>query len=524
MRGDLDATALPSQDPVTTGADDSLSSDDDLAVPEKREVSSASSDQAPTGSLTPAGGSPEPPSHTSEEDLPLPVPTDGAVLPAWLRRPSRWRQISQASAEPRISRGNSGSSGPTERDLRPDGEVASRLASPRHVPSMRNIRALDAGEHQDWQTAHWWREHSSEPILNREHTTSLARRSNVEGADGSRLPITHGRNSPRGLARGVERAYSVLDESSPVRRLRAQTPTDQDAVATAPSRRPVGDRQPPRARTATQSAIARLTARLTQAIDAGGSATPAAAEIGPLLEPVETLPGRSFGSPRRDSLSGAETPAGGSTSATPARATGLPQAPRTPASGLFRVYDDARPAVSQPQTPLNLPEARHQSRLLSGSWRGHAYTVPAGRRAADAGEQGVSIVGQGRNASGRFGAATTGQSETPTTSTRAAAAAGEATEARRRGRGLLYGMRRRSGAGVGSADPDRERTIAQATAVTPSLAGRLGMRMRGSRREPPSPPGLQTPGFEGLYGGIENSDDSALYELAARERDQDGES
>ncbi|KAF2969892.1 hypothetical protein GQX73_g3661 [Xylaria multiplex] len=37
----------------------------------------------------------------------------------------------------------------------------------------------------------------------------------------------------------------------------------------------------------------------------------------------------------------------------------------------FRVYDDSLPASSQPQTPLNLPEARHQSRLY------RFYTVPA---------------------------------------------------------------------------------------------------------------------------------------------------
>lgn len=47
---------------------------------------------------------------------------------------------------------------------------------------------------------------------------------------------------------------------------------------------------------------------------------------------------------------------------------------RTPAT--FRVYNDSLPASSQPQTPQNLPEARHQSRLL----REGAYTVPAGWR------------------------------------------------------------------------------------------------------------------------------------------------
>lgn len=43
--------------------------------------------------------------------------------------------------------------------------------------------------------------------------------------------------------------------------------------------------------------------------------------------------------------------------------------PKTP--GRLRVYNDLLPGSSQPQTPHNLPEARHQSRL-----RG-SYTAPA---------------------------------------------------------------------------------------------------------------------------------------------------
>ncbi|KAK3949412.1 hypothetical protein QBC32DRAFT_349245 [Pseudoneurospora amorphoporcata] len=54
---------------------------------------------------------------------------------------------------------------------------------------------------------------------------------------------------------------------------------------------------------------------------------------------------------------------------------------RTPAA--FRVYNDSLPASSQPRTPQNLPEARHQSRLL----RQGAYTVPAGWRASFSQEQ-----------------------------------------------------------------------------------------------------------------------------------------
>ncbi|KAK0651203.1 hypothetical protein B0T16DRAFT_74307 [Cercophora newfieldiana] len=93
--------------------------------------------------------------------------------------------------------------------------------------------------------------------------------------------------------------------------------------------------------------------------------------------------------------------------------------PRTP-GGLLRIYDDSLPASSQPRTPQNLPEARHQSRL-----RG-SYTVPA------------------RHASHSV--------RTPTT-------------------------------------------------------GRLRRRFEDRI---PSPPGLQRPGFVGLYGGVENADDDSF--------------
>ncbi|KAK3944484.1 hypothetical protein QBC46DRAFT_404388 [Diplogelasinospora grovesii] len=99
--------------------------------------------------------------------------------------------------------------------------------------------------------------------------------------------------------------------------------------------------------------------------------------------------------------------------------------PRTPRG--FRIYDDSLPPSSQPQTPQNLPEARHQSRLLG------SYTVPA------------------RQASPH-------PVRTPTT-------------------------------------------------------GRSRRRV-GWRRDL-SPPGLQTPGFMGLYGGTENSDESVLFEIAS---------
>ncbi|KAI0539162.1 hypothetical protein GGR58DRAFT_500424 [Xylaria digitata] len=91
----------------------------------------------------------------------------------------------------------------------------------------------------------------------------------------------------------------------------------------------------------------------------------------------------------------------------------------------FRVYDDSLPASSQPQTPLNLPEARHQSRLY------RFYTVPA----------------------------------------------------------RPIGMRRR---------------------VQRSPAGQF--------RHPDGhgPSGLTTPGFQGLYGGTENSDDTRLQHDASQ--------
>ncbi|KAK4122530.1 hypothetical protein N657DRAFT_466199 [Parathielavia appendiculata] len=104
--------------------------------------------------------------------------------------------------------------------------------------------------------------------------------------------------------------------------------------------------------------------------------------------------------------------------------------PRFRPSGRLRVYNDFLPAASQPQTPQNLAEARHQSRLHG------AYTAPARRSSPQ-------------------------PIQTPTTT--------------RPRRGF------------------------------------------GPRREL-SPPGLQTPGFMGLYGGMENMDDAAsLMEETAEE-------
>ncbi len=95
------------------------------------------------------------------------------------------------------------------------------------------------------------------------------------------------------------------------------------------------------------------------------------------------------------------------------------QSPGGDVSGI-QVYNDALPASSQPQTPRNLPEARHRSRFLG------AFTAPP---------------------------------------------------------------------------PARGRSPASTT--------------RSHRwRRLPSPEGLSTPGFQGLYGGLENADDATLFEQA----------
>lgn len=93
--------------------------------------------------------------------------------------------------------------------------------------------------------------------------------------------------------------------------------------------------------------------------------------------------------------------------------------------GGFQIYDDSLPASSQPQTPQNLPESRHRSRLAG------AFTAP------------VTRIGS------RF-----------------------------------HGTHR--------------------------LTGQWG------NRRTPSPEGVETPGFRGLYGGLENTDDIALFEHAQR--------
>lgn len=95
-----------------------------------------------------------------------------------------------------------------------------------------------------------------------------------------------------------------------------------------------------------------------------------------------------------------------------------------------RVYDDMRSPTHQPQTPDQLPEARHQS-ILSAS-----YTAPVSRFRTD---------------------------------------------------------------------------------PTPGRMPMTGRRLQ--RRRGISPRGMDTPGFEGLYGGRENHDDVDLFDEAVQARD-----
>lgn len=131
-------------------------------------------------------------------------------------------------------------------------------------------------------------------------------------------------------------------------------------------------------------------------------------------------------------------PVGRATTRSPHQTAGtIGSEPTTPVTAVqttrFRVYNDLLPRVGQPETPENLPEARHQSQLQG------SYTVPA-------------------RLSSPFPV------QTPT-----------ARRLRRRG------------------------------------------------RRSPSPPGLRTPGFLGLYGGIENTDDATLFVEAARPQEPNEE-
>ncbi|ORY63970.1 uncharacterized protein BCR38DRAFT_514656 [Pseudomassariella vexata] len=59
--------------------------------------------------------------------------------------------------------------------------------------------------------------------------------------------------------------------------------------------------------------------------------------------------------------------------------------------------------------------------------------------------------------------------------------------------------------------------------VAPRPGGYHSSTIRGQRGRGQSPPGLETPGFRGLYGGIENGDDSTLFEEASRLHEGHGE-
>ncbi|KAI0131449.1 hypothetical protein F4814DRAFT_406074 [Daldinia grandis] len=68
----------------------------------------------------------------------------------------------------------------------------------------------------------------------------------------------------------------------------------------------------------------------------------------------------------------------------------------------FRIYNDSLPASSQPQTPLNLPEARHQGRLHG------AYTAPVPRVASLSAHRSNTVRGMGDTTSSPSGLETPG--------------------------------------------------------------------------------------------------------------------
>ncbi|KUI67270.1 hypothetical protein VM1G_03193 [Cytospora mali] len=119
----------------------------------------------------------------------------------------------------------------------------------------------------------------------------------------------------------------------------------------------------------------------------------------------------------------------------PGRPTSLARDIITTPRHRIRIYDDVLPPTQQPQTPEQLPEARHQSRLPG------SYTAPV----------------------------------------------------------------------------SRFRSF-ETSGHTPVTARRL------RHHRQPSPVGMRTPGFEGLYGGQENEDDGSLFEEALQAREEESPS
>lgn len=132
--------------------------------------------------------------------------------------------------------------------------------------------------------------------------------------------------------------------------------------------------------------------------------------------------------PRADRLSAISTREGPAAKESPSPdRPALPSRDLTTPGRRMRVYDDLLSPTRQPQTPEQLPESQHQSRLLG------SYTAPTSRLRSS-----------------------------------------------------------------------------QALGRTPATARRL------RHRRVPSPVGMRTPGFEGLYGGHENEDDVALFDEASQ--------
>ncbi|KAK6954891.1 hypothetical protein Daesc_002519 [Daldinia eschscholtzii] len=106
-------------------------------------------------------------------------------------------------------------------------------------------------------------------------------------------------------------------------------------------------------------------------IESSSQGIPSSSQSGtPTVRFVESI----VRSPNRNLSSNPSPRAASSEPVSPARGDELESSSGTELG--FRIYDDSLPASSQPQTPLNLPEARHQSRLHG------SYTAPLPRAAS----------------------------------------------------------------------------------------------------------------------------------------------